>query len=279
MTALVADAAQRAAAAPLSLQGLAETKGVIEHIAKLERRASAYGRSELQSGSGPATARRAAILADAGVQKAFGDAVLGVAHESASPAAVQAAAAHLLLPEEIAVATGASPYRVSIDAAMRQAEEEHQRRVPATDEAAASPRSRSTPSAGTVPGENDVRQAVAIFYETALRGTGMLDAGCSIATEPGCTVRTPGIAKTVYISTFELLGCDQDKGNKLVCEFTVAFHCGLTALSGSSSESLSNPIVRALYCADFGSGIPSNGQAYLVPTPNGWRILPERVPD
>lgn len=134
-------------------------------------------------------------------------------------------------------------------------------------------------SAGVVPGEDDVRQAVAVFYETALRGTGTLNAGCSIATEPGCTVRTPGIAKTVYILSFKLLGCGQDKGDRLVCRFAVAFHCGLTALNNSSPGSLSNPFVRELYCADFGSGTPSNGQAYLVPTPNGWRILPERVPD
>ena len=137
---------------------------------------------------------------------------------------------------------------------------------------------KNTASAGIIPGEDDVRQAVAVLYETALRGTGQLNAGCSIATEPGCTVRTPGIAKTVYISSFKLLGCSPDKGDRLVCRFTVAFHCGLTALNSGSPGSLSNPFVRDLYCADF-AGIPSNGQAYLVQTPNGWRILPERVPD
>jgi hypothetical protein len=137
----------------------------------------------------------------------------------------------------------------------------------------------SAASAGTVPDENDVRQAVAAFYETELGGTGMLTGGCSIATAPGCTVQTPGIAKTVYISNFKLLGCGQDKDNRLICRFTVAFHCGLTALNTSSPGSLTNPFVRALYCADFGSGTPSNGQAYLVPTPNGWRVLPKRVPD
>jgi hypothetical protein len=144
---------------------------------------------------------------------------------------------------------------------------------------AAGPMLATAAAAGTVPDEDDVRQAVAVFYETELRGTGMLNAGCSIATEPGCTVQTPGIAKTGYISTFRLLGCGQDKDDRLVCRFTVAFHCGLTALNSGSPGPLSNPFVRALYCADFGSGTPSNGQAYLVPTLNGWRILPKRVPD
>ena len=71
---------------------------------------------------------------------------------------------------------------------------------------------KNTASAGIIPGEDDVRQAVAVLYETALRGTGQLNAGCSIATEPGCTVRTPGIAKTVYISSFKLLGCSPERG-------------------------------------------------------------------
>ena len=140
VTALVADAAQRAAAAPLAARPGRDERGDRAHRQTREARQRVRPiRASVRFW--PGYPRRAAILADAGVQKAFGDAVLGVAHESASPAAVQAAAAHLLLPEEIAVATGASPYRVSIDAAMRQAEEEHQRRVPATDEAAASPRS------------------------------------------------------------------------------------------------------------------------------------------
>src|SRR4029078_9031680 len=76
---------------------------------------------------------------------------------------------------------------------------------------------KNAASAGITPGEDDVRQAVAVFYETALRGPGQLNAGSSIATDPGCTVRTPGIAKTVYISSFKLLGCGPDKGDRLVC--------------------------------------------------------------
>ena len=132
---------------------------------------------------------------------------------------------------------------------------------------------------GQVPasGPDDVRQAVANLYETTWRSMGMINGGCSIATEPGCTVRVPGVAQTVFISSFNLSGCGHDKSGRLVCRFTIAFHCGLKELGNISSERRSNPFVQSAYCAEFAFGIPTDGQAYLVSTPDGWRILPERV--
>jgi hypothetical protein len=154
---LVADAGQRAATAPASLQGLAETTKVIREIDALEQRASKYGRSAAEPGAGPVTARRIAILADFGVQDAFRNAMLAVARKSASPTAVQSAATRLLQAGEMEVAAGASPYRAGIDAAMQEAEKEHRSRVLGTDVAAAPPPdaapSVATGVSGSVSGE------------------------------------------------------------------------------------------------------------------------------
>ena len=219
VAALVAEAGQRAVAAPPSLQGLAVTRAVIAEIDALKQRASKYGGSAPEPDSGPAIARRAAILADAGVQRAFRDAMLDVAHASASPDTVRSAAARLLRPEEI----GASPYRASTDEAMRRAEQEHRSRVLGTD-AAEEPASVSgEPAAG------DMLDALEALASEIDAGQDYVASSCErggVRNDPllalMCLVQMgAGGPMHVHVAHFRKIGCKKATENPgYMCDYT-----------------------------------------------------------
>jgi hypothetical protein len=131
---LAEDASQSAFAGPMSLEGLAEATGVAREIARLCVRAG---------GSEPPAAialagRRAALLANAGVEQAFRNEMGAVARQEAAPAEVLASASRYLEQDEIQ--RGAAPaYQLDVTAALREAEDQHERRQSGAGGESASP--------------------------------------------------------------------------------------------------------------------------------------------
>jgi hypothetical protein len=120
---LADDVSQKTLAGPMSLPELAEATGDAREIAGLGERA---GGSQPPAATVVA-ARRAALLANSGVKQAFRAEMDDVARQSASPAEVFAAAARYLEPDEIQ-RDAAPSYQADVTAALREAEDEHERR-------------------------------------------------------------------------------------------------------------------------------------------------------
>ena len=230
---LADDVSQKTLAGPMSLPRLAEATGVAREIARLGERA---GGSKPPAAAAIA-ARRGALLADAGVKQAFGAEMDDVARLRAVPAEVFAAAARYLEPDEIQ--RGAAPsYQADVTAALREAEDEHERRQAGPNAESAPQPSPAAPdeAAGaevaSVPGEptpDDMESALASIASGVDAAQDDLAARCArrdFENDPPLAFMclgqlASGGPTTIHFASFRKLACAQAAGKPgYLCDYS-----------------------------------------------------------
>jgi hypothetical protein len=234
---LADDVSQKTLVGPMSLTGLAEATGVAREIARLGERAG--GRQPPAAAAAAVAARRAALLADAGVKQAFRAEMDDVARQSAAPAEVFAAAARYLEPDEIQ--RGAAPsYQADVSSALREAEDDHDRRQAGPSAESALQRSPAAPDeaagaeAALAPGEptpDDMETALASIASGVDAAGDDLAARCAgrdFENDPPLAFMclgqlASGGPTTIHFASFRKLACAQASGKPgYVCDYSLS---------------------------------------------------------
>ncbi len=246
------DVSRKMLAGPMSLPQLAEATGVAREIARLGERAD----GNKPPASAAVAARRAALLADAGVEQAFRDEMDDVARQRAAPAEVFAAAARYLEPEELQ--HGAAPsYQADVTAALREAEDEHERRQAGPSAESAPQPSRATPdeAAGaevaSAPGEptpDDMESALASIASGVDAAQDDLVARCAgrdFENDPPLAFvclgqLASGGPTTIHFVSFRKLSCAQVAGKPgYLCEYSFSVNLDSAGDTGALAALLS----------------------------------------
>ena len=184
-------------------------------------------------------ARTANVTPDAGVKQAFRDEMDGVARQRAAPAEVFAAAARYLEPDEIQ--RGAAPaYQADVMAALREAEDEHERRQagPSADSAPqpspAAPDEAAGAEVASAPGEptlDDMESALASIASGVDAAGDDLAARCAgrdFENDPPLAFMclgqlASGGPTTIHFASFRKLACAQASGKPgYVCDYSLS---------------------------------------------------------